>query len=53
MPVYRYECPVCDLSQELIVPVDRRDSQVCLKCGTVLTRKLDAPGYVWHPTKGK
>lgn len=51
MPIYSYNCPTCGYDLERIAATDARDNQQCERCGGELTRKMDAPGAVWNPTR--
>jgi predicted nucleic acid-binding Zn ribbon protein len=52
MPIYSYYCMAEDRLYELIqIPIDKRDDQVCRKCGSRLVRQHDLPGMVWSPTR--
>lgn len=56
MPTYTYEnCYRHTNKAELIernVPIDDRDDQSCMECGTPLKRKISFTGLTWAPTAG-
>lgn len=41
MPLYEYECPVCQLHQEMMLPLSRWDEKVrCPVCGEVMDKMI-------------
>lgn len=53
MPMYSYECVICQDSGVRIVPIAERDNQDCPKCDVPVLRKMDRPGLVYAPTASK
>lgn len=48
MPLYEYECTDCGTKEDMLVPVDERDKQVCERCKKLLVRLVSKPGKpVW------
>jgi putative FmdB family regulatory protein len=42
---YDYFCEQCQVTEERNVPVDARDEQLCVRCGTKLKRLLSRPYF--------
>ncbi len=43
MPLYEYRCRQCSVEMTVICPIDKRDEQRCVTCGSLLSRFISAP----------
>lgn len=43
MPLYEYRCRECQQDMTAICPIDKRDQQTCVNCGSVMHRFISAP----------
>jgi putative FmdB family regulatory protein len=44
MPIYEYTCPDCRTQEELLVPFEERNQQVCSECSRIMVRIISKPG---------
>ena len=43
MPIFKYTCPKCENSQDLLVAKDEKDEQKCSSCDVLMVRKFPTP----------
>jgi putative FmdB family regulatory protein len=43
MPIYTFECVVCDVVYELTLPITDNSRHECKECGEILRKVFSAP----------
>jgi len=43
MPIYTYQCPLCDKVEDILVPMEQRNDRIVHSCGSAMVRQMSLP----------